>query len=88
MSSQKNSVTTYEQYTNSSGERLFKYVAMSTVFYPTNSQSAEQTRLNVLQEWIAENNYCSNGYKIVSRSMVSRGDGPDAMNITYVGQCK
>jgi hypothetical protein len=63
-------------------------MAMSSVFYPTGSDSADEFRMAMLQEWLDLNGLCGNGFQITSKRYISRGDGPDAKNIYYVGKCK
>lgn len=87
MSLQRQGMTTYDQYTDQAGSRMFKYMAMSNVFYPTNSIDAEETRMEQLQVWLDDNKYCQTGYQIIEKRIVSRGSGEDAMNITYIGKC-
>lgn len=80
--------TTFDAASSGAGSITFTYMAMSTVFYPTESESAEQFRMAMLQEWLDLNQLCGDGFQIISKRYISRGDGPDAKNIYYVGKCK
>lgn len=80
--------TTFDVKTTDPESVTFAYMAMSTVFYPTSSEDAEAFRMKMLQEWLDLNELCRNGFQITSKRYVSRGDGPDAKNIYYVGKCK
>lgn len=88
MSIQRHGMTTYDQYIDDTGTRMFKFMAMSTVFYPTDSSDAESTRMKLLDEWLLDNNYCQNGFEIVNKKLISRSSDPNAKNITYFGKCK
>lgn len=88
MSVQRHGMTTYEQYTDKSGNKMFRYMAMSTVFYPTYSADAESTRMDLLGEWLSDNDYCKNGFEIVEKQMISRSPDENAKNIKYIGRCK
>lgn len=80
--------TTFDATTADTGAVTFTYMAMSTVFYPTSSDSAESFRMEMLQEWLDLNELCRNGFQITSRRYISRSSDPDAKNIYYVGKCK
>lgn len=80
--------TTFDAVTTDTGSVDFTYMAMSTVFYPTTSDSAEVFRMGMLQEWLNLNELCRDGFQITSKRYISRGDGLDAKNIYYVGKCK
>jgi len=79
--------TTFDAKTENAESVTFAYMAMSTVFYPTSSEDAEAFRMEMLQEWLDLNELCRNGFQITTKRYISRGDGPDAKNIYYVGKC-
>jgi hypothetical protein len=63
------------------GEYLFTARAGSRG-YPVDSAAAEAVRIGWLEEYLAANRACPNGYDVVSRDATSRGGGSWAAKTT------
>lgn len=80
--------TTFEPYKNSKNEQQFRFFSKTSIFSPENDSDSERGRMVWLNEWLAVNNLCPNGYVILDRKPVSIGVYESVKNIYYVGQCK
>lgn len=83
-------MTTFEPYTDSAGAKMFKYEAKTnSLSYPEHTKEGEALRMEWLEEYLKDNKYCPDGYKILERKPVVRGGslyGPLHI-IYYTGVC-
>ena len=68
----------------------FTFKATADASYPVTSESAEQTRIRWLEEYLRDNGICPAGYVITDRReiLVSKAILADIVDITYEGACK
>ena len=68
-------VTRFEPIRSEANYEYFKYTSFADAIYPLDSDSAERTRINWLEKWLADNGYPNANYEIVSRAVVLRNKG-------------
>lgn len=93
-SNDRASQTTFEPTTLGGEQRGFRFSAAAHIGYPDNPEG-EAVRIDWLNTWLKDNNYCPSGYKIIDRIPIYRG-GPGALPanhhnspkwIHYTGVC-
>lgn len=79
--------TTFERL---SGGNSFRYVGFADASYPESDPHGEAYRLQLLGEWLNENNMCGAGYSISSRTVtvVNKGLLGTIAKVAYEGHCK
>ena len=68
----------------------FTFEARAGMEYPEHSQAAEATRMQWLDEALADHNMCPNGYQITGRTLVAAKEEElgQTHNVAYHGTCK
>lgn len=84
----KSKMTGFEPF-SSNGSKMFRFKSeRNDSLYP-DDELGESIRIGWLNEYLADNNYCNNGYKISSREVVKGGDLYGLRrSYFYVGECK
>lgn len=53
----------------------FRFTAFADIAYPLDSDEAEKTRINWLEQWLSDNGYTGIKYELLSRRPVLRNKG-------------
>jgi|GEM_PF-2646622 len=77
--------TTFEPLPNGS----FRYEAFANSSYPHDDLAAEKTRVKWLEQFLNDNDYCPDGYRINERKAVlkMKGSVGDIYDLFYYGSC-
>lgn len=81
-------MTKFEPFTEN-GKKMFRFSSeKNDSVYPDDSDG-EAVRLAWLSEFLVDNNYCNNGYLLISRNKVKGGDIYGLRrSYFYIGECK
>jgi hypothetical protein len=87
----RNRVSSFEPYTDITGNMMFKFRAdTDSITYPESSEKSEAIRMEWLEEYLRSNTLCGQGYEIIERKPMvksSTSSGP-VHSVYYVGRCK
>lgn len=83
----KSKMTGFEPYAEN-GQRMFRFKSEKNESVYPNDEDGESVRIDWINQYVRENNYCPNGYSIVSRQFVKGGDVYGLReSYYYVGKC-
>lgn len=84
----KSTMTKFEPFTEK-GKEMFRFSSeRNDSVYPDDSDG-ESVRITWLSEYLADNDYCKNGYLLISRKIVKGGDIYGLRrSYYYTGECK
>lgn len=84
----KSKMTGFEPYTEN-GQRMFRFKSERNDSVYPNDSYGESVRMTWLSEYLKDNDYCRDGYTIVSKDVVKGGDIYGLRrSYYYVGKCR
>ena len=84
----KSKMTSFEPYTEN-GQKMFRFKSERNESVYPNDESGEAVRTTWINEYVSDNQYCINGFSILSREFVKGGDVYGLReSYYYVGKCK
>jgi len=84
----KSKMTSFEPFSENE-QKMFRFNSLKNESVYPDDAAGESVRMAWLNEYISDNNYCQNGFLILSRQFVKGGDVYGLReSYYYVGKCK